>query len=259
MKITRIRHLWPEPAEFSVDRPTGAGEYIFLHFLNSVEISYKGEHIVTKPDSCIIYSPDEPEWFCSHVPLVHNWMHLTGDVARNLSRYGLSTNTIYCVGDGDFITEILRELEMEYNSDKKFYDSLSDLKLQELFIKIARNTDSNAAAGINPEIVQRFHTLRNDIFSSLERDWSVPEMAQRVFLSEPYFYSLYKRIYGITPTQDIILARVDKAKRLLQKDFKVSEVATMTGYSTEYHFINQFRKIEGISPGKYAASLKSDN
>lgn len=256
MEITRIRHLWPEPAEFYLDRPTGAGEYIFLHFINAVEILYNGEIITTKPDSCIIYSPDEPEWFCSHIPLVHNWMHLRGDVARELSRYGLSTNTIYCVGDGDFITDILRELETEYNSDKQFYDSLSDFKLHELFIKIARSTGSNSASGINPEIVQHFHALRNEVFSALEKNWSVPEMAQKVFLSEPYFYSLYKRIYGITPTQDIILARIDKAKRLLQKDFKVSEVASMMGYTAEYHFINQFRKVEGISPGKYAASLK---
>lgn len=256
MKITRIRHLWPEPAEFYLNRPNGAGEYIFLHFLNPIEILYKDELITTKPDSCIIYSPNEPEWFCSHVPLIHNWMHLTGDVSRELSRYGLSTDTIYCVGDGNFITEILRELEMEYNSDKEFYDALSDFKLHELFIKIARSTGSNSASGINPEIVQRFHNLRNEIFSSLENNWTVPEMAQKVFLSEPYFYSIYKRIYGITPTQDIILARIDKAKRLLQKDFKVSEVAAMTGYTSEYHFINQFRKVDGVSPGKYAASLK---
>ncbi len=251
MEITRIRHLWPEPEGFYINRPTGAGEYIFLHFLNAVEILYENEHIITKPNACIVFSPEEPEWFCSHIPLVHNWMHLTGDVARNLSRYGLSTNTIYYVDDGEFITDILRELEMEYNSDKRFYDYLSDVKLQELFIKIARSTHSSSSTDVNPEILRRFSKLRNEVFSSLEKQWSVPEMAQKVFLSEPYFYSLYKRIYGITPAWDIILARIDKAKRLLQQGFKVSEVAGMTGYSSKNHFINQFRKVEGISPGKY--------
>ncbi len=257
MKITRIRHLWPEPAGFELERKNGAGEYIFLHFLNSVDIVHNGETIVTKPDTCIIYSPDEPQWFKSHCPLTHNWMHLSGDVGYALSQYGLSLNTLYTVGDGDFITVILRELEMEYNSEKKYYDSLSNIKLQELFIKISRSTSSNNTFGISPEITQKFDALRSEMLSNLQKDWFVPEMAQKVFLSEPYFYLLYKRIYGISPTQDLILARVDKAKRLLQQNFKVSEVAAMTGYTSEYHFINQFRKTEGMSPGKYASSLKA--
>lgn len=257
VKINRIRHLWPEPAGFWVDRPNGSGDFVFLHFLNSVDIIYKGETITTKPDSCIIYSPDEPQWFLSHCPLVHNWMHLDGDVGYALSQYGLSLNTLYTVGDGSFITGLLRELEMEYNSKDKYFDRLSNIKLQELFIKISRSTSSNNTLGISPEITQKFDALRNEMLSNLQKEWFVPEMAQKVFLSQPYFYLLYKKIYGISPTQDLILARVDKAKRLLQQNFKVSEVATMTGYTSEYHFINQFRKTEGISPGKYAASLKA--
>ncbi len=258
MKITAIRHFWPEPAHFVISRPSGAGEYVFIHFLNPVEILYKGNHITTDANTCIVYSPSEPTWFCSHEPLVHNWMHITGNVTHHMSLYGLTPDTLYSLTDSVFVTSIVRELELEYNANRTYFGELTDLKIQELFLKISRNAvDKPPAAGIRTELAERFAGLRQEMFMNLDKEWPVSRMAAKVFLSEPHFYSLYKQLYGISPTQDLIAARMERAKNLLlQGQYKVSEIAAMLGYAGEYHFINQFRKSEGVSPGKYMSSLQ---
>jgi len=40
MEITRLRHAYPEKAGFLIDRKEGYPEYTFLHFYNSVELTF---------------------------------------------------------------------------------------------------------------------------------------------------------------------------------------------------------------------------
>jgi YesN/AraC family two-component response regulator len=52
---------------------------------------------------------------------------------------------------------------------------------------------------------------------------------------------------------DVICARIDAAKVLLvsSPDTSVTELAEKLGYKNPYHFIRQFKKITGITPGAY--------
>lgn len=52
--------------------------------------------------------------------------------------------------------------------------------------------------------------------------------------------------------RDIIYARIERAKNLLSaRTYSVSEVAKLAGYTNEYHFIRQFKKVAGVTPGQY--------
>ena len=79
-------------------------------------------------------------------------------------------------------------------------------------------------------------------------------MAEQINLSESRFYVLYKAIFKTTPNQDLIIARMDYAKRLLSQNntMPIFDVALKCGYSNEFHFIRQFKKHVGITPKKYA-------
>lgn len=115
MKVTQIRHAWPEQKGFFLERPRGAGEYILLHFWQPMHLLCGGEMLITKPDACVIFSPDTPQKFYNDThDMVHDWIHITGDAAEALDSYGLRPDRIYYPENCGFITEIVREMETEF-------------------------------------------------------------------------------------------------------------------------------------------------
>ena len=84
-----------------------------------------------------------------------------------------------------------------------------------------------------------------------KRDWSIDEMAELVHLSASRFFTLYKNIFGVSPKEDLLKSRIQHAEMLLSQGYSVKEVATLSGFSNQYNFIRQFKKLTGQTPGKY--------
>ena len=98
-----------------------------------------------------------------------------------------------------------------------------------------------------------FKELRSIIQLNCQLDWSIEGMAKLVHLSAPRFYGLYKKIFGISPRQDLIQKRIEVAQKLLLEDKKasISKISESIGYSNQYHFIRQFKQITGKTPGQF--------
>ena len=119
-------------------------------------------------------------------------------------------------------------------------------------MKLERAVSGETEPEFDVETNEKFRYLRGKMFASLQEKWPVERMAREVGFSESRFYSIYKSIYGITPTADLIEARVNSAKNmLLFGEKKVEEIAYMLGYDNTTHFIRQFKKQTGYSPAAY--------
>jgi AraC-like DNA-binding protein len=57
--------------------------------------------------------------------------------------------------------------------------------------------------------------------------------------------------YGIAPHQYLMSRRVDRARRLLLDGRPPGEVATVTGFYDQSHLTRHFRKLVGVTPGRY--------
>ena len=80
-------------------------------------------------------------------------------------------------------------------------------------------------------------------------------MAGRVGLSKSRFYTIYKNIYGNSPIDDLIRARIDSAKNALQfSSTSISEIAENLGYNNLTHFMRQFKGMTGMIPDQYRKS-----
>lgn len=257
MEVTQIRHAWPEKKGFHLERPDGAGEYILLHFWQPMSLLVGDSMEVTEPNALIIYAPRTPQRFFNDTQdIVHDWIHITGDVAETLARYGLSPDTVYYPANPSYITPMIREMETEFFAKNAYYADLLDLKLRELFAQTARRLlKEYTEPAVDAATAESLKALRQEVFASLERPVRVAELARRVGLSESRFYVLYKALFGIPPAADLIYARIERAKNLLsQTACSVGEAARLTGYTNEYHFIRQFKRMTGMTPGKYRTS-----
>ena len=254
IRITRARHSWPEKAGFIIDRPKGLPEYTFLHFFESVEILVAGEVVTTPPGAVIFYSEDTPQWFRSPGPLLHDWMHLQGDVKPLLRSAGLEPDRLYLPGSSRFITPIIRQIELEVLTRQPDGEALSELKLRELLILLARSCAQQEEKA-DSAAVKQLRQVRSIVFSRLEQPWTVQEMASLAFLSPSRFHALYRAVFGISPMDDLIHARIDTARnRLADTDEPVQNLSEQLGYRNVTHFCRQFKQLTGLTPSQFRAS-----
>lgn len=257
MEVTRIRHAWPEKAGFTLDRKKGYPEYTFLHIFNSVELLVEGKMVKTRPHACILYDIDTPQRLVSAQPLIHDWIHFRGDLDAVFVSFGLAYDRLYYPAKADFITRIVQEMEYERYSSKRYSAELIEAKTAELFINLYRACANELSPAVDPSTNDRFRDLRSAVFQDLGRQWTVEEMANSVGLSKSRFYTLYRRIYGNSPTDDLIRARIESAQNaLLFSDLTVSQIAEELGYNNLTHFMRQFKALTGISPEKFRKSAR---
>lgn len=255
VNVTQLRHAWPEKAGFTLDRPRGYPEYTFLHFFNSVEALVDGKMVQTRPHACILYDIGTPQKIISQQNLTHDWIHFSGDLDSHFLQYGLAYNRLYYPANPEQITELIQEMEFERYSSKDFSGQMIQVKTDELFIKLSRACSDAYVTTVDPDTNERFRHLRGEMFSNLREHWNVEKMAGRVGLSKSRFYTIYKNIYGNSPMDDLIRARIDSAKNALQfSSTSISEIAENLGYNNLTHFMRQFKGMTGMTPDQYRKS-----
>lgn len=250
--IVDIRHAWTETAGFELERKYGYPSYTFLHFFHPVDIWIHGEKIHTRPHACIMYNIDTPQRFYSEPQLLHDWIHYEGDMDSHFKKFGLEYDKLYYPSNAEFITQITMELEHDFFIEKSNRDDFINAKTDELFIKLHRFCFNELSFTVDNSTEEVFRDLRATVFSTLKEPWTVEKMAKRVNLSPSRFHTLYKNIYGKSPVDDLIQARIQNAQNaLLFSDEPVSEIAEELGYNNLTHFMRQFKALTGTTPKKY--------
>lgn len=126
-----------------------------------------------------------------------------------------------------------------------------DIKIEELFMVINANLPSEKRLSMAIELQHRMQFIRQEMMAFPERDWSVKNWASRLNVSESRLYPLYRSLFGISPNRDLILARIERSKMLLEQGYSPTEAAEKSGYHNIYHFIRQFQKETHFTPYQY--------
>ena len=260
MKINDMKTFWREPKGFELNRQSIGNQYIFIHFLTPITIVLDGVKHHSPAGSCIIYNKLSPQRFIvEECTLFHNWCHIDGDLDDIMKSYGLEYNYIYHCTEGsssDRLISLMSEIEAEYLLSHTLSKELIELKICEILLTIARdaenpNNNSNKFK-IDSAIKDQFITLRREMNYKYSENWDIPRMLSFVNLSASRFYEVYELLFESSPKRDLQTIRIEHAKSLLrQKNYTVKDVSEMVGYTNEYHFIRQFKKITGVTPGKF--------
>lgn len=246
-----VYHMKSLPDSFSVNLQKGISSYSFWHFYNSIELKTPNGIITTEANACYIFPPFTAMQFSAHDTLTVDLIMLDQNSASFWSSLGLEFEKPYYPHPATFITDTVWEIEDEYSSKIPYYEQMIETRLSELFIKIAR-VCNNDTITVSKELIERFHHIRLKMLSNLGENWTVARLADEVNISPSYFHAVYKEIYGASPNQDLINARINSAKHMLQysRD-SIASVSKSLGYNNPYHFTRQFRQITGESPSKF--------
>ncbi len=111
-----------------------------------------------------------------------------------------------------------------------------------------------ATATHEPEAVRNAKTFIHD---HLAEPMSLEAVASAVNVSSFHFCKLFKRATGLTFTDFVNRARVEKAKRMLMKPAaRITEVAYDVGFQSLSHFNRSFRRIADESPTEFRSRMK---
>lgn len=184
-------------------------------------------------------------------------------------------------GNIAFMVNVEDENEEAFIEDVKFVcELLSDIMTNEFSVKVGISISSlrkgieSLANSYNEAItalsascenitdyrdIQTNRVLKmiSDIEKYIDAHYMNNNLSNTVIADEfnitgQYLSVLFKKHKGENLQNYIARVRVDYAKELLKSEkYTVFQIANMVGYSNDIGFIRMFKKLEGITPGKY--------
>ncbi len=138
-----------------------------------------------------------------------------------------------------------------------FKDTLADLSLQELLVKIVQSqTLKGVSAGNESKLSPMLSGIVQHIKENIANKIELKTIAQKVGLSTSTLYRLFKTELGISPVEFVILEKIKLAKRYLaDKNVYIKNVSYEAGFEDSNYFIRVFKHYEGITPKQYQQLL----
>ncbi|WP_281885157.1 AraC family transcriptional regulator [Paenibacillus sp. YYML68] len=110
--------------------------------------------------------------------------------------------------------------------------------------------------GFRSRMTRKEHTLVQRMIQfmqeQLKENIGLQQIADSVQMSTSSVSSIFKQETGHSVYEYLTSLRIKEACRLLtDTDRKVADIAALVGYQNETSFIRSFRKVKGMTPGKY--------
>jgi AraC family transcriptional regulator len=82
-----------------------------------------------------------------------------------------------------------------------------------------------------------------------EQAVALPAVADEVQMSYSHFSRAFKQSMGVSPNVYMTEQRIERAKKLLSEtDLRIADIALRTGFASQSHFTNTFRKLVWTTP-----------
>ena len=84
---------------------------------------------------------------------------------------------------------------------------------------------------------------------------TLEQVANHVHLSPCYFSSMFTEVVGVSFREYLCRLRVEESKRLLlsPQDYSMTDIAISMGFPDQSYYCKVFKRIVGLTPGKYRA------
>lgn len=256
MKINAIGVNYTHSSQFSINRPNGSGDYLFLNLKAPAILQLEGREELAEKNSVVIFKKGTPQIYqAKEGTYVNDFIHFDMDGEREMK--ALPFDTVLSLPSNKEVSKLIRELYLEYISNHSRREESMDLLLRLLFVKI-RELAAYPSRDIR---IYGYYDglldLRSMIYRHPEERWSVTRMANQLNLSPSHFQRLYRQTFQVTCNSDVIRSKLQFAKTALTATGDtIRNIAAQCGYENEEHFMRQFKKEIGMTPTQYRQKMK---
>lgn len=115
----------------------------------------------------------------------------------------------------------------------------------------------NSVATSTDHLIKKAKEYINDNFN---KDISLEEVSDHVFLNHAYFSRIFKKNTGQNFSEYLMHIRIEKAIQLLVKnEYKTYEISQMVGYKSSKYFSKVFKQVTGLTPRQYCRKYASES
>lgn len=240
-------------SRFTSQNPIGREDF-YLQYLTEGELEISNERIM-RPGSAILYFPHTPYIYRAVTDdISYYWVHFSGSCAEEIvSECGFENSGLMSPGQNEALFEDFEAIFRDFIVRGALFElSLAQklLKLLHELAVICHNDPNEAPISSRSErlVAQVIATMHR----SYNRELSIRELAQSVYISEGYLRALFNEKLGVSPKKYLTSIRISAAKRLLtHTTMSIEQIAQEIGIGDPLYFSQLFRKNTGRSPSEY--------
>lgn len=245
------RHYWEGRKGFHVIHVvlSGCGT---LRFGDEVYPARSGDIFYINPDRDVIYRADEED------PWEYRWVGFVGTKAvAALNETVLPQKVVTTLSKVEVLAERMRQI---YECASQGSERGDLMALGHMYFFLSELLEQCGTQGRDGDAaVEYVHRATDYIREHYAERMSVDDVCQFLSISRSYLYKLFKRYYGMSPSNYLIRFRLEKARELLNaQQYPVNEVAERVGFSDHPYFTKRFRMVYDMTPREYARRLHKE-
>ncbi len=245
------RHYWAGRKGFHMIHAVLSGRGT-LKVGETVHHIVAGDVFYIPPDKDVDYRADEKD------PWEYRWVGFVGTKATvTLNETVLPQKICIQVTDMDALISRMKQI---YDCACLRNDRGDLMALGHMYFFLGELLSQCGAQSSNGDAAVEFvHRATDYIREHYAESISIDDICQHLSISRSYLYKLFRRYYGVSPSNYLIRFRLEKARELLgTQQYPVNEVAEMVGFSDHPYFTKRFRMVYDMTPREYARRLHKE-
>ena len=234
------RVIWPRDKK----KPLIANSWVAVYTVQGCgKILLKGGEQITLTGNCIIFlkPTDIQSYHCEGLVWEQYWMEFTPTSVMDIP---LRQQSI--IYNGDIYNQELAEVSQLITSSDSMINNLAVAFLTKIIYQWICLIYAEGKK--DPQRMQ-IEKLIATLHASLQKRWSVADMADAMQCSEPWLRRLFLRYTGKTPKEYYLNAQLELAQSLLKQEGNtVGKVAEMLNFFDSFHFSKAFKHKFGYAP-----------
>lgn len=244
------------PDRDRIYRPSGTSSYLFLLILSPMTFYFQDRPAQkARPGACILYTPGYYQHYQAEKDFFNSYIHFfCGEDL--VDGYDICKNQLFYPGNTEEIHWILKKIFGEYLNRISGCEQMMDSYVRQLLITLYRGQQERVPYKHLESIYGEMLALRGQMLGECERPWTVEELCNILNIGKSKLYKYYTLLFHSTPREDLIQARIQKAKYLLSNEaVSIKQAAYEAGFTDICHFNRMFRGQCGCTPGEYRRQL----
>ncbi len=135
--------------------------------------------------------------------------------------------------------------------------------LHQLFIQLIRNHREDSAFAAIPKSVRKrgedelFYKIISYMEEHIDEHLTIQQICRDNLIGRSLLQQIFRDNTGYGIIDYFSLMKITAAKQLIRsRQMNFSQIAEHLGYNSIHYFSRQFKKLSGITPSEYAASIK---
>ncbi|WP_284036484.1 AraC family transcriptional regulator [Neobacillus sp. 114] len=215
---------------------------------------FSKEEIPVKEHDVIVINPnvEHTEKSCPEQPLEYIAFGILGLAFSSPDDPGAQVTFLNFKQDQEIYLFFLQQLMEEVEKQKEDYELIIQNIVEMILLRMMRKKVFHLEKTSSKKISKDVAFIKNYIKLYFREDINLDTLAEVGHMNKYYLAHSFKKSVGVSPIEYLIQTRIRESKILLETtNYPISDIATITGFSSQSFFAQSFKRVTNQSPTQY--------